>query len=233
MEENRNMIRVNYNKEQGNFLVTGTFEFGVIGTFKNNEYGEGNIALKVDSIDEVLDYDWKEYTPLIQKCGEDADQIAGFLEKYYNEKEKEIRKNKQQLDDCFWCFLFNQLYACEYPFWEIEEAIAPQYRTRDWSAELQTIYKDNAETLERIIAAFLDESPNNGTIHKLNAEKELRRIFYMFNFEGIIKEMKRDWIILEGTSISPQVTDNWGGNILLAALLRYDMNFALKEWDNL
>ena len=130
------------------------------------------------------------------------------------------------------CLVFEQLYGCEYPFWEIEEAIAPQCRGRDWEAELQTIYTDNAETLNRLQEAFLNESPNNGTIQKPDAEKELRRIFYMFNFDGLIKEMKRDYIILQGPTISTQVTDSWGGDILMAALLRYDMDLALKEWDN-
>ena len=227
------MISIKYNKEQDIFLAKGTFEFGVIGIFENNEYGEGNISLSDDSMDMILDYDWKEYTPLIGQCGEDADKIASFLEKYYNQKEEEIRENKKQLDDCFWCFIFNELYACEYPFWEIEEAIAPQYRGRDWEAELQTIYADNAELFNQLEETFLKGSPNNGTIQKIDAEKELRRIFYMFNFEGLAQEVKRDYIVFEGPSISPQVTDNWGGDILMSALLRYNMELALVGWDNL
>lgn len=111
--------------KDGAFLAKGTFDFGIVGTYENKEYGEGNIEIRYD-LENLLgdldaDYQWmKPLREALCDIPKDADSVAKALENYYNAKEVKVQKNIKQLKDYFLYRLVEDLFECGFPYWEIK-----------------------------------------------------------------------------------------------------------------
>ena len=229
------MIQVIY--ENGQFLVKGTFSLGIAGVFENKEFGQEQIEIDgelEDILDELKDENSFSYEPLfpyLKDKGEDGAAIAKGLEEYYNQKEKEIEENVKQINDCILYHLFENLEACGYPFWEIEEAIIPGSLANYDMEQLEAQIYDTEESVYDWESDYY-EKPNNGTMQKIDVEGKLRKMYPMFNFDGLYQSIVPEGICLSGRFMEFQFSDGWGAQLLECAYDRFDENFTSCDWHN-
>lgn len=215
------------------FLAKGTFFLGIAGTFENKDFNDGQIHIEPllsDILEELQDEDSFSFQPLfpyLKGKGEDGAAIAKGLADYYNQKEKEARENIKQINDCILYHLFDNLVNCGYPFWEIEEAILPGSLD---GKDIDAIY-DTEESVYEWCDDF-DDKPNNGTIPKTDVEGRLRKMFPMFNFDGLYKSVIPEGISFDGRFMEFQFSDGWGSQLLECAYDRFDENFTSCDWHN-
>lgn len=217
--------------EGGKFLVKGTFSLGIVGVFENKDFYDTNIQIEA-TLDEILEERKKDsfhYHPMIPYLkGNDGNTIACGLAAYYNQKEKEAQQNIKQINDCILCHLFEQLQNCEYPFWDIEGAVI----STDLDEQTINSIYDIEENISEWSFEYFEEKPNNGTVSKMDVEKELRKIFPMFNFDGLYQSIIPEGLVFDGKFIEVQFSDGWGQELLCGAYDRFDENFTSCEWNN-
>ena len=229
------MIQVIY--ENGQFLVKGTFSLGIAGVYENKDFGDEQIEIS-DDLEYILEelknensFDYQPLFPYLKDKGEDGASIAKGLEDYYNQKEAEIKENVKQINDCILFHLFWNLEGCAYPFWEIEEAIIPGSLANYDMDNLEDEIYDTEESVYDWSNEFWDK-PNNGTIQKTDVEGKLRKMFPMFNFDGLYQSIIQEGISLNGRFMSFQFSDGWGAQLLECAYDRFDEKFTSCEWHN-
>ena len=76
------------------------------------------------------------------------------------------------------------------------------------------------------------EKPNNGTMQKTDVEGKLRKMYPMFNFDGLYQSIIPEGICLDGRFLKFQFSDGWGAQLLECAYDRFDENFTSCEWHN-
>ncbi len=98
------MIEIIYKDKR--FLVKGSFSIGIAGNYVNEDFGDENIMIN-DTLEEIMkelkdeDSFWyKPLFPYLKSETADSGGIARGLTAYYNQKEKEIRENEKQINDC-------------------------------------------------------------------------------------------------------------------------------------
>lgn len=225
------MIEVIYS--DGKLLAKGTFSLGIAGVFENKDFNDSIIE-----IDSTLNHILKElekedsfsYLPLfpyLKENGNTGEAIACGLADYYNQKEREAQENIKQINDCILCNLFEWLEDCEYPFWEIKQAIIPGSIDEQ---SIDSIY-DTQENIYEWADDFY-EKPNNGTISKTDVEGKLRKMFPMFDFDALYQSIIPEGIVLKGRFIEFQFSDSWGKELFCSAYDRFDENFTSCDWHN-
>ena len=217
---------------EDSFLVKGTFSFGIAGVFENEDFMEdGAITIDDTRLDilEELSREHSVYQPLLPylRGKEDGAAIARGLADYYNQKEQEVQRHIKQINDCILYHLFEDLENCEYPFWEIEEAVLPGSLE---GVDLDSIY-DTEESVSDWWEEFY-EQPNNGTLSKTDVEGKLRAMFPMFDFDGLYRSILPMEIALGGRFIEVTFSDGWGQDLLCSAYDRFDENFTSCDWNN-
>ena len=163
---------------------------------------------------------------------EDGDAVAKILQDYYNKKIQELNQNTKQFNDLIWSQLFDWLLAIGFPFWEDERAIAPQYRGRDWSKEVEQLYTEKQDEILEILEEYTNSSPNNGTIQKPDVEKKMREYFYMFNFDGLMENINGKHFGFYLDFIEFEFDDNWDSSIFCSTVCSLSGDFSLREWNN-
>ena len=224
--------------KDGKFLAKGSFSLGLAGNFVNDDF-DGEMIEIMGSLEEIEkelknEKSWR-YQPLfpylLRSENIDGDSIAKGLAEYYNQKEVEAQQNIKQINDCFLCHLFVQLEDSGYPFWEIEEAILPgSLEGYDMDNLEEAIYSYDENVYEWDNDFY--EKPNNGTISKTDVEGKLRKMFPMFNFDGLYQSIIPDGISFHGRFMEFQFSDGWGGNLFECAYDRFDENFTSCDWHN-
>ena len=230
------MIEIIYRDKR--FLVKGSFSIGIAGNYVNEDFGDENIMIN-DTLEEIMkelqdeDSFWyKPLFPYLKSETADSGGIARGPTAYYNQKEKEIRENEKQINDCILYRLFSDLTGSGYPFWEIEQAVIPG-RMKNGGGEFRgkEVYsKETAEVFQW--ADEFDCVPNNGTVDKTDVEERLRELFPMFNFEGLVKTMIPEGLSLQGRFMAFQFSDGWGSDLLECAYDEMDEEFAFRDWHN-
>lgn len=235
----KKMISIRYNHETEEFQVKGTVNLGIIGTFENKEYGEGNIHIDNALWEFVNEADYNQSPKLTGKLyyclkdgQRDGDSIATILQNYYNEKLEELEKNIKQFNDLIWSQMFDWFLAVGFEFWEDERMLEPQYRGRDWSEEVEHVYTEKQHEIYEMLQAYKLGSPNNGTVQKPDIEKIMREYLYMFNFDGLIQNINRKYLRFYFDLIEFEFEDNWDASIFCSTVGSLSGDFSLKEWNN-
>lgn len=230
------MIEIKY--EDGMFLAKGTFSIGIAGVYENKDFGDGNITIDIELEDLLEDlqeedsYFYEPLRPYLEDKGEEGAAVAKGLEDYYNQKELEIQKNAKQLNDYILYRLFENLEACAYPFWEIEEAVLPgSLDGYDMDNLAHEIYDTQKSIGSWGFEAF-DRQPNNGTIEKPDLEGRLREQYPMFHFDALYEAIEQDCLYLSGRFMRFQFSDCWGRKLLDAAYDKLDENLTPLDWHN-
>ena len=230
------MIEIKY--EDGKFHAKGTFSIVIAGVYENKDFDEGNITIDIE-LDDVLDalqeeksFEFEPLRSYLKDKGEDGAAIAKGLADYYNQKETEIKENVKQINDCILYHMFDDLEACGYPFWEIEEAILPGSLDGYDMDNLETQIYDTQESISSWGFKAFYKQPNNGTLEKPDIEGRLRQQYPMFNFDGLYASMEQDCLYLTGRFMSFQFSDGWGEQLLCAAYDEFDENLTSTDWHN-
>ena len=173
--------------------------------------------------------------PYIKDKGENGAAIAKGLEEYYNQKEKEIKENEKQINNCILCQVFDCPESCEEVLWEIDELRMP--------GTMENSDQDNLEeelyhTEESWWEDFWLGKPNNGTMQKVDVEGKLREMFPMFNFDALYQAMIPADIHFNGRFITLQFSDDLDGCegdagwLFESVYAEFDENFVLCDWHN-
>lgn len=225
------MIEVIYS--DGKFFVKGTFSLGIAGVFENRDFSDSNIEI-ADTLEYILaelekenSFSYQPLFPYLKEKDKNGEAVACGLADYYNQKEREAQKNIKQINDCILCNLFENLVGCEYPFWEIEQAVISGSLD---GQDINSIYNTDENVYEW--ANDFYRKPNNGTIPKTDVEGKLRKMFPMFNFDGLYQSIVPEGISFNGRFMEFQFSDSWGGDLFCSAYDRFDENFTSCDWHN-
>lgn len=219
--------------KDGEFLAKGTVTLGLAGTYENKDFGEEHIEIRFDLAETLKElnkedsYFFKPLMPYLKDIPRDGDSIAKGLSEYYNQKENEAEKHVKEINDCLLYHLFENLEACEYPFWEIEDTVIPG--SLDGIDPEETVY---TKMCVYDYKKFFYETPNNGTIEKIDLEAKLREGFPMFNFDALYENIEPEGISLSGRFLEFQFSDKWGATLYECAYDRFDENFTSCDWHN-
>lgn len=186
----------------------------------------------MDALQEEKSFEFEPLRSYLKDKGEDGAAIAKGLADYYNQKETEIKENVKQINDCILYHMFDDLEACGYPFWEIEEAILPGSLDGYDMDNLETQIYDTQESISSWGFKAFYKQPNNGTLEKPDIEGRLRQQYPMFNFDGLYASMEQDCLYLTGRFMSFQFSDGWGEQLLCAAYDEFDENLTSTDWHN-
>lgn len=219
----------------GKFKAKGSFSFGIAGVYTNEDFDDGLINFDEDLLDYIKDRDDFFVKPLLPFIkSDDPNEIAKNIEEYYNQKEREIAANAKQINDNILYRLFDDMEACGYPFWEIEEAVLPGYLEKYNEDEYDSVvYCHNEDGLDSgRLYEFFDEKPNNGELKKPDVEALIRKLYPMFNLDGFIKSFEPECLYFNGRYMSFQFSDGWGAQLACAAYDELDENFTFTDWHN-
>ena len=98
--------------EDGKFVIHGSFDFGYMGVYHDDEI----LILRTPA--EVCKWETASAALDTKTCSDD--DIAAFLTEHLNAWEEKVRLNKKRINDNFLVRIFEDLEACAYPFWETE-----------------------------------------------------------------------------------------------------------------
>ncbi len=222
----------------GKFLVKGSFFMGNVGTFENSEYGEGNIAIGKGPKELMNDlekaYIWmKPIRQLLESGPKDEESVAKMYEDYINGLEQTVRKNVKQVNDYFWYQLVNDLVDREIYFWEIEEAILPGFRGKCTEEECLDAYGN--EELQDVRSKLYEEfegTPNDGSLEKTDVEALIKKVFPMFNLDGLAAAIEPEYLCIEGGMLQLQFSDGWDNSFFCAAAVEFDDHLTPMDWNN-
>jgi len=224
--------------KDGKFFAKGSIDLGLAGLYTSDTFEDNKITIMYSSYDELCQaleegdiFLFEPILPYLYKVEKSETGFAKALEIYYNEKLEELGKHIKEVDNCLWINLFENLLDCSYPFWEIKEAILPEYKDRYDEEYYEDLYGKNSERIYEMFEAFVDQ-PNNGTVEKPDVEAELRKMFPMFNFDGLRETIKPENIAFSGKYMSFQCSDAWGKELLCGAYDELDEEFTFTDWHN-
>ncbi|MDE5825732.1 MAG: hypothetical protein K2H91_13755 [Lachnospiraceae bacterium] len=222
----------------GKFLVKGTFDMGIAGFYENKDFGDKVIQIDNSLDDMIKGLDEKNYMwmnplkPIFEKVPRDGDSLAKAFEDYINEKEIMVQKNRKQMNDYFLYRLISFFVDCAYPFWENENAILPEYKHYQ-EEDFEKIYKDDKLDVIYDLCDEFDDAPNNGSVKKTDVEALAKKLFPMFDFDGLIKSIDPGVVGFNGSWMIVEFSDGWGGlDFYCSAYEEFDENLAPRDWHN-
>ena len=217
----------------GVFKAKGSFSLGFAGTYVNEDFDGEMITFDEEMLDLITDRDEFFVEPLLPFIkSDDPDEIAKGLTEYYNQKEREVAANVKQINSCILYRLFSDIEACGYPFWEIKEAVLPDYLEKYGKEEYDSVVYCHTDDCIEALSEHFDDSPNNGTIEKPDVEALIRKLYPMFNLDGFIKSFEPECLYFNGRFMSFQFSDSWGAQLACAAYDELDENFTFTDWHN-
>ena len=221
----------------GKFLAKGTFDMGLAGFYENKDFEDRAIQIE-NSLEDMIqglekDYKWMNpLKPIFEKVPRDGDSLAKALENYINGKEALVQKNRKQLNDYFLYQLISNFVACAFPFWENENAILPEYKHYR-EEDFEKIYEDERLDVIDDLWEEFDDAPNNGSVQKTDVEALAKKLFPMFDFDGLIKSIEPGVIAFDGSWMVVEFSDGWGGlDFYCSAYEKFDENLAPRDWHN-
>ncbi len=241
-----NLIQIKY--EDDKLYIKGIMDFGRLGTFENSTFlshdDDASIFLYMgfSTFQEYQESDNVELVKIItdymQGKDETEENLCNAFAEYYTHFNKKIQENQKFFLDTLLSYVFVELYAIAYPFWErnpelvIQEKMPKVDELEENECFEDLIYNEATKVLEDLHDEFFDNIPNDGSIKKPDMEKEIAKLFPMFDLEKFIKSIKAEFLSLKENSFSIQFSDNLENSILVGAYMNFDTEFSVNEWDN-
>ena len=109
----------------------------------------------------------------------------------------------------------------------------PEYADKYDEETYEQLYED--DELSDAIYALCDEyeyAPNDGSIEKTDVEVLAKKLFPMFNFDGLMKLIHSDFLVFDSYEMSVQISDGWGNDFYCSACAWFDADLAPGRWQN-
>ncbi|MCM1384005.1 MAG: hypothetical protein NC243_05575 [Lachnoclostridium sp.] len=210
------MIKINLNDDE--LQVMGTFDFGYIGKFKDDE-----ISI-VDTIDEIRDWELV-CDNLSEDCSDE--EIVELITEYFNNFEKKIQDNIKNVNGDFLLHVMSDMYHVANEFWTVKELVTDE----SMICEGIDPYKAHASEFAELSDKYMD-TPNNGSIDKSGIEAKLREYFPLFHFDTFLENVIPESVGLSDGFISFQCSDGFGNKILCGAYDELDEELRFTDWHN-
>ena len=221
----------------GEFVVNGSFAFGIAGTYVNEDF-EGDKIQIIDSYDEVIDdytedhYSWWILEPYLEGKELNEENVSNAISEYYNALEKKAQECIKQINSNFLINVFNNMVDCGNEFWEIEGAFIkekmPECLEDDYS---EVIYEPYWNEISELYDEY-EGTPNDNSLQKTDVEARLREMFPMFDMDALIQGVVAEHFSLNGKYVSFECSDSWDFQILCGAYDELDENFVFTDWHN-
>ena len=218
------MVKVTLNDRK--FSVKGTFDFGYIGLIKDD-------MLYIDIEDDILENRecyWDEFSAIFNIKDKSDEAIAEAITVYVNNLEAKVQKNIKQINDNLLAHIAENWEACAYPFWDerlVKGMLIPEFLPND-----ENVYTDEVLSILYDIESVLD-TPNDGSMEKMDVEATMRKIFPMFNWDKFLSSIKPCGVSLDYYGhLRFECSDTCGLNILCSAFAELDDELRFTRWDN-
>lgn len=207
--------------EDGQFKVKGTFDFGYIGLYKDDQ-----ISIDADCSD-IRD-EWDSVYEMTEKGDVTDEEIAAFLTDKLNMAEDKIQTNIRMINNEFLYRIYDDMDGCGREFWEREELRVPGFDYDDPDFNFYGIcFSSNGYT------GYGIGEPNDGSVQKDDFEASLREYGYMFNLDNFIKGIEPEGICLHEDCISFQCSDIYDNALICAAYDRIQLDdLSFTDWHN-
>ena len=207
--------------ENGEFKVKGTFDFGYMGLYKDDQIG-----VNCDCSD-IRD-EWDSVYDMSENGDCTDDDIAEFITQRFNEAEEKIQKNIRMINNDFLYHVYDDMEGCGRKFWEREELRVPGF---DYDNPEFDFYRLPLKS--HGYKPYGVGEPNDGSVEKDDFEASLREVAPMFNLDGFIKGIKPEYVVMGNSYISFQCTDIYNHALICGAYDRIDLNdLRFNDWHN-
>ncbi len=207
--------------EDGKFKVKGTFDFGYMGLYKDDQ-----ISVDCDCSD-IRD-EWDSVYEMTKDGDVSDEEIAAYITRIFNETEEKIQKNIKMINSDFLYHIYHDMDGCGREFWEREELRVPGFDYDDPDFDFYDIPLDSAG-----YKGYGKGEPNDGSVEKGDFEGSLRRNAPMFNLDNFIKGIKPESLVLSASDISFECSDIYDWALICSAYDRLDLkDLRFKDWHN-
>ena len=207
--------------EDGQFKVKGTFDFGYIGLYKDDQ-----ISIDADCSD-IRD-EWDSVYEMTEKGDVTDEEIAAFLTDKLNMAEDKIQTNIRMINNECLYRIYDDMDGCGREFWEREELRVPGFDYDDPDFHFYGICFSSSG-----YSGYGIGEPNDGSVQKDDFEASLREYGYMFNLDNFIKGIEPEGICLHEDSISFQCSDIYDNALICAAYDVIDLDdLKFTDWHN-
>ena len=205
----------------GKFVVSGEFDFGYMGVYKDSQ-------IKILSeIDDVRDWDCVK-----KSFGEKEltdEELCVFLTDFLKQYQKKISENKKMVNDNFLANVFYDMSQCGYPFWENEKLVT----STDFDED--ELWESGYDDLNEVIDDLMEEysgTANDGSVKKRDVEAAVRKALPLFNLDAVLKSVKSECLCLHSGYLAFQCSDTLGAEILCGAYDELSENLEFTDWHN-
>lgn len=207
--------------ENGEFVVKGTFDFGYLGLYKDDQLGINC------SCAEIRD-EWDSIYELTKDNDLTDEEIAMYLTMRFNEAEEKIQKHIHLINCDFLYHIYSDMDGCGREFWEYEELRVPGFNYDDPDFYFYDISFDCEG-----YSGYGVGDPNDGSVEKDDFEDSLRKKGWMFNLDAFIKSIVPESCVLGDDEISFQCSDKFQWALICAAYDRINLkDFSFTDWHN-
>ncbi|MBR6046195.1 MAG: hypothetical protein IKP47_11225 [Ruminococcus sp.] len=211
--------------ENGEFKFRGTFDFGYIGFYRDDQIE------MVDTCEDIRDEWYDEISEVmdIDTCTDE--EIAAFLTDRMNAAEQRIQAHIGEINETFLRHVFDDMASCGNEFWEHEELTVPGF---DYDDPDFDFYKMPEEAIKEGHTDFGSlAGPNDGTVKKDSFEQYLRKYKPMFNLDNFLKGIEPECVCLHQDSISFQCSDKYDFAVICGAYDDIDLeDLSFTDWHN-
>ena len=205
----------------GKFVVSGEFDFGYMGVYKDSQ-----IEI-LSEIDDVRDWDCVK-----KSFGEKEptdEELCAFLTDCLKQYQKKISENKKMVNDNFLANVFYDMSQCGYPFWENEKLVT----STDFDED--ELWESGYDDLNEVIDDLMEEysgTANDGSVKKRDVEAAVRKALPLFNLDAVLKSVKSECLCLHSGYLAFQCSDTLGAEILCGAYDELSENLEFTDWHN-
>lgn len=214
------MIKIKF--VDGNPVVSGEFNFGYMGIYKDEQieiYGDISEIREWDIVEKHFDSDFTD------------EQLADFLTEYFNAFEAKIQANIKQVNNNFLINIYE--YSMEgigREFWKEPSITNAEYLPENTDGfDPYTFYEETWKIMDEY-----ENKPNDSSIQKTNVEKFIREKLPLFNLDAFLAGIVPECMTLDDGRVSFQCSDNidFEHKILCSAYDELDENLTFCDWHN-
>ncbi|WP_238917462.1 hypothetical protein [Clostridium sp. YIM B02555] len=220
----RKNIVIEYDGDKSKYFVkSGAFDLGYLGCYEAKKIEvEFDIEDIPDGLENIVNSEMKQKV------------IAKKLSQFYQERQKELLENQNEINNTFLQYIFNDITDCEYPFWETENGEIESFIIkRKMPKNPEDVF--SSEVLDKIGQASEEyyEKPNDGSIKKTDMKLIISECFPMIKIKSLIDLIEPEYLVFNGANVSFQCSsDVCGGMLICSAYAEIHKDNSFWDWHN-